>query len=130
MYVYVLGEGNKCMYVCMYVCILNIPVLFRSQSSRSHWVPNKDFLRVGLQWFDATLVKANYLVFSDTMSVVRGWNLSQYTQNENKVILLPDLRCKHSSVKDAPHALIELSIFLDRCDHFLLTAGTFAYWAG
>jgi len=28
------------------------------------------------------------------------------------------------------HTLIELSVFLDHCDHFLLTAGIFAYLSG
>ena len=68
------------------------------------------------------------------MSRVQAWNLQQYTPN--KVTFLSDLRCKHSSddannMKSAPpHALIELSMFFDHCDHFLLTAGTFPYWAG
>jgi hypothetical protein len=78
------------------------------------------------------LVKARYLVFSDTMKRVRAWNIQQYTAN--KVTLLPDLQCNYSSdanMKDGPpHTLIELSMFFDHCDHFLLTAGTFAYWPG
>mmetsp|Transcript_20610 Transcript_20610/g.29520 ORF Transcript_20610/g.29520 Transcript_20610/m.29520 type:complete len:387 (-) Transcript_20610:66-1226(-) len=94
---------------------------YDDQNQYSHWVPNGDYMRAGIQWFDKTLMKAHYLVLSDTMSRVRRWNLQQYTRNN--VTLLDDLHCRLSP-------LAELSLLFDHCDHLLLTAGTFGIWAG
>jgi len=79
-------------------------------------------MRVGIEWFDKNLTKAHYLVFSDSITRVRKWNLQQYTRNS--ITLLDDLHCQYSS------PLSELSMLLDHCDHLFLSAGTFGMCAG
>jgi len=89
------------------------------------WVADAKYMKLTMGWFDEKLSKNNvFLVFSDTLDVVKGWNISQYSSQS--VTYAGDYLL-HDKLNTS---LIEFEILLNHCDHQLLTSGTYGWWAG
>eukprot|EP01041_Mallomonas_annulata_P010495 gene10495-21893_t len=113
------------------------------------WSANKDYMTVAMRWFDRKLKlkkkKVRYLILSDTMDMIRSWNLEEFTNSTityfDKHLYTTTLKnssvsssrgaeTKSTSTTTTSTTLTEMAILLNNCHDLLLTSGSFGFWAG
>jgi hypothetical protein len=74
-----------------------------------------------MNWFDSRVLESSYLVFSNSVTIVKSWNIESFTNSSVRYF---------ADYMPADNAIMDLSIMLEHCDHLFLSLGTYAYWAG